>query len=548
MAIKGYFYNAMLNENEQYDILYNDEDFSRYLKQIVGNGVFPTPSTQFQVEANTGMSVTVHAGNAWLEGHKIENDEDISITIDSASQVMNRKDRIVLYSDSVNLRAAGVKILKGTAAINPVAPDINTGIQEGEYRLGLAVIDILAGATEITAANITDTRGDSDVCGFVAGLIQQVDTSTLYQQWVAAFNSMYNQLAEWQEDIKAQFDTWYYNLTSNLTVGAYIRTFHKVVRGPADRAIVLDMTGYTYELNDVIIANLNGLTLTNGDDYVLTVNNGVATITLDADDIKTNNLFEITVLKTSMAQTSGGLQTRVKGTKFIRTISATPGQANGFIVNNTGTTNEIVVTNRNLVDFTQIDASTTVNGLTFVNNRDEGIEIGGTTTDADAYLEIDLDPEAFNIPAADGIRYWKISNGNWQSATTMIIDFVFTDTTTASFNTRFGDTTIDFVNMYSDKVVDSVKVRIGYSGTSGSVIQNETVFPMIYWDPDDEYTLDTSDFVPGTRSTFTYDGGITKPLFTDSTNYIYTTDSAVSDMMVIYTVLDEVADGDDISY
>lgn len=70
MAISGYFFNA-LKVNDTYDRIYNAEDVTSYLDKIVGNGVFPNPSSQLQVTAGSGMSITVNAGQGWIDGHKI---------------------------------------------------------------------------------------------------------------------------------------------------------------------------------------------------------------------------------------------------------------------------------------------------------------------------------------------------------------------------------------------------------------------------------------------------------------------------------------------
>ena len=54
MAINGYFFNAVLN-NGTYDRVYNAENVTSYLDLLVGDGVFPNPSTNLQVFAGTSM-------------------------------------------------------------------------------------------------------------------------------------------------------------------------------------------------------------------------------------------------------------------------------------------------------------------------------------------------------------------------------------------------------------------------------------------------------------------------------------------------------------
>ena len=86
MAIKGYFFNAIY-DGEAYDRVYNAEDMTSYLNELVGNGVFPTPSSQLQVRAGTGMQVIVAAGSGWINGHKIVNTADMTLNV-TASDIM----------------------------------------------------------------------------------------------------------------------------------------------------------------------------------------------------------------------------------------------------------------------------------------------------------------------------------------------------------------------------------------------------------------------------------------------------------------------------
>ncbi len=64
------------------------------------------------------------------------------------------------------------------------------------YDLKLCEIDVPAGTTKITQALITDTRLDSNVCGFVFCLIDQIDTTELYLQFNAQFNAWFEALQE----------------------------------------------------------------------------------------------------------------------------------------------------------------------------------------------------------------------------------------------------------------------------------------------------------------------------------------------------------------
>lgn len=308
MAVTGYFYNAHKDEQGNYDIEYNNEDFCRYLKGLVGNGVFPTPSTQLQVtKGSTAMHVNVDVGDAWIEGHKVSNDSTLDLTFTAADPIYDRIDRVVIYTDTT-ARMGGIEIITGEVATSPVAPDL---IRTNErYELCLANVFIKHGETDI--GTITDTRADSSVCGWVAGLVQQLDLSTIFVQWENAYEQEFQSMLEWQAQMRSEFDTWYSALTSELTVGAYIETYKKVVDGGStvSNVISLDMLDYSYSFTDVFFVTMNGFLLTRGTvgtprDYVVSDATTPATITLTAPSIPEGNTVEIMVMKSNMTNITG---------------------------------------------------------------------------------------------------------------------------------------------------------------------------------------------------------------------------------------------------
>lgn len=287
MAINGYFFNAV-ESGGVYDRVYSAEDFSSYLDQMVGNGVFPTPSTQLQVRADTGMQIIVGSGQGWINGHKLINTADLPLTVANSDVLLNRIDLVIFYADFIN-REMGIEILQGTAAAQPTAPQLTRNTNR--YEMCLAQITINKQTSEITQAMITDTRADSSVCGWVAGLIQQVDTSTLFIQWQTAYSNYY-------ETMTAAFNAWMETLTQELKVNTYIQKFYKKVVGGTGVSdiIQLDMSGYTYDSGDVLIVSINGLMATIDVDYTLDSTNTPVEIHVN-NSMTTGNTVEITVLK-----------------------------------------------------------------------------------------------------------------------------------------------------------------------------------------------------------------------------------------------------------
>ena len=197
MAIQSYFFNAV-ESSGSYDRVYNAEDVCSYLDKIVGNGVFPDPSTSLQVRASSGMQVIVGAGQGWIQGHKMINTADLTLTLPAANSHYDRYDHIIFAMDAqTSQRAMRIYVKSGTPSASPsITPQLTR--TSTLYELCLASIRVPAGYTSITSAMITDRRMDSTVCGMVQGLIQQVDTTTLWQQQDAEFH-------QWMTDVVDQY-------------------------------------------------------------------------------------------------------------------------------------------------------------------------------------------------------------------------------------------------------------------------------------------------------------------------------------------------------
>lgn len=310
MAIKGMFFNAVENGGV-YDRTYNASDFVTYLHNIVGNGVFPNPSTQLQVMESSGMNIVVKTGEGWIEGHKLTNTQDYALSISASDPLYPRIDRVVAYID-YDGRKMGIRVNSGTAAASPVAPALVRNSQW--FELSLATISVPRGATEITASEITDTRPDSNVCGWVAGLIQQLDTSTLFEQYTDAYNDYF--LA-----IEAQIQDFVNTLTQELKINTYLAEYEwrETVESTSGPDITFEPVGYGYDVSDVLFVYINGLLAVQGTDYTTEIVNGklVVSFTYTNPEALPQDL-EIRALKTRMA---------------IRIISAA---GNGIIVDNNG--------------------------------------------------------------------------------------------------------------------------------------------------------------------------------------------------------------------
>lgn len=201
------FFDANL-VGEEYDRVYLAAQFAAYFASFIGNGVYAEHSNQLQVVAmpTPQMQVSVEKGQGWINGYWYENTESISLEIDVADGVLNRVDSVVLRL-GFSERNMWVAVKKGTPAISPSAPALTRNADY--YELQLATIDVPASSIKITQAQITDTRMNQNVCGWVTGVVDQLDTTTLFNQ----FDAWYDEhTTSWQE----QFNTWFATIQGQL--------------------------------------------------------------------------------------------------------------------------------------------------------------------------------------------------------------------------------------------------------------------------------------------------------------------------------------------
>lgn len=158
---KSGFFNALL-VNGNYDRKYNANDYSDNLAVVISNGVLRSVNNDLRVSAD-GLTVTVAAGRAWIDGHYYYNDTPYSFTSISAPTAGARYDRVILrLNTDVSARSITLAYKQGTAATTPTKPTLT---RSGNiYELALADILVSANATNLV---VTDTRADKSVCGWV---------------------------------------------------------------------------------------------------------------------------------------------------------------------------------------------------------------------------------------------------------------------------------------------------------------------------------------------------------------------------------------------
>lgn len=296
MALTYGFFNSLNG-----DRTYNADQMSSMFEGLISEGVYESVDNAFIVTPSSGLTLSVGSGRAIVGEKWVKNDADTTITLNAAHVTLNRYTAIVLRKDIAN-RQISIEMIDGENASNPTKPSILRN--SSYYDLCLAYVYVASGATAITSANITDMRPDSTVCGWVTGLIEQVDTSQLFLQWQTAYSKFYNQMQSWQSNMRLQFNTWFEALTDKLQINTYIEQYHKYVElASSDSKIVaLDMAGYTYDSSDVFIIAMNGLVATETKDYSIDTSTTPAKINLNFTDVagSVNQSVDIKILKSKI--------------------------------------------------------------------------------------------------------------------------------------------------------------------------------------------------------------------------------------------------------
>ena len=187
----AFFYNS--NDGDR---VYDASSFEYWLKKFFTSGVF---ADECQVTADgTGMTCSMAEGYANVDGKVKFWDEAQDLALENASSSYDRIDAVVIERNDTD-RDITVKIVQGTYAASPTAPDVER--DDGVYQLVIAQIYVAAGATAITQADITDTRTDTDLCGYVAATVENVD----FSQFTAQYESF---IANYSEKVATDYETY----------------------------------------------------------------------------------------------------------------------------------------------------------------------------------------------------------------------------------------------------------------------------------------------------------------------------------------------------
>lgn len=177
------------------DRVYNAQQMSSIFEGLITDGVYASVGNKLAVQPNNGMTIQIADGRGWFNKHWVNNDTAYLMTLEASDVTLSRYAAICIrVDDTDSVRSAEPYVKYGEYATTPVKPTMTRSNTVNEYCL--AYVYIGAGATVITAANIEDTRANESLCGWVTGLIEQLNSATLFSQFTAIFNEWFENLAD----------------------------------------------------------------------------------------------------------------------------------------------------------------------------------------------------------------------------------------------------------------------------------------------------------------------------------------------------------------
>ena len=250
------------------DRVYNADSMSEWLLPFFTTGVF---NNCFAITANDDMTVTVAGGYANINGKTKHFEQAQIFTLEKASGTLARIDNVILRRDDTE-RDFYIFIETGGFSKNPTAPEIVRS--EAVHDLKLAEIYVDVGAIKITQENITDTRMNSDVCGWVMATVKEIDFSQVTAQFQAYFT-------RYQASITQEFNSYMAQIVNLEDKGA-----------AALRDMESQFESYSQQQQAVFTAWFEGIKDQLSEDAAGALQNAVNDLTAHIKNLATKVMFE----------------------------------------------------------------------------------------------------------------------------------------------------------------------------------------------------------------------------------------------------------------
>lgn len=219
MPMSSAFFTAEVDSAGNYDRVYTAEIFARYFASFIGNGVFPNPSTNLQVLApsSPGFYTETQVGKGWINGYFGWTIGTEYLNHSISSGTYDRYDAVVVRWSNAG-RTMTLAVKEGEPAYAAVKPVPQR--DDDVWELILAYVFIGRGVSTITQLDIEDTRYNSELCGIVHGVVDQVDTTTIaiqlqgfidsyIQLSIARYDEYLVKLQEQLDAYQQEFNDWW---------------------------------------------------------------------------------------------------------------------------------------------------------------------------------------------------------------------------------------------------------------------------------------------------------------------------------------------------
>lgn len=264
------------------DRVYNADSFNNFFEGLISSyGVFEGVAGAFKVSPASGLKVQIDTGKAIINNCWVKNDAVETVTLQPAHNTFGRYDAIKLILDT-GTRDIQLQVVTGTPASFPTKPNITR--VDPIYEIVLAYVYVGANETEITAYDIDDCRYVDGYCGIITGLIDHIDTTTLYQKYESEFLMQYKFLQAWQSTQETNFEQWqnsqqqafqqwFESLTEQLNVNTYIERYSTTIYTTQDDTHYIDIPNdVNYENGDILDVFIGGVLFVKDVDYTIETN------------------------------------------------------------------------------------------------------------------------------------------------------------------------------------------------------------------------------------------------------------------------------------
>lgn len=141
-------------------------EFSLALYSAFGSGVC-SYGNKLPVSAPGGMNLSVGTGFAMVQGRWFKSDDVETLSLQPANNNFDRYDAVVIRAN-IPEKSLSLEVVQGKASAfpSPYVPTRNGDL----YEIVLCSVLVRMGTTQILPEDLTDTRGDSSLCGIISPL------------------------------------------------------------------------------------------------------------------------------------------------------------------------------------------------------------------------------------------------------------------------------------------------------------------------------------------------------------------------------------------